>query len=441
MTMEKSSEAAATWFVIVGGAEAGPYTNAVIQLYIEIGELNLDDMCWREGFPDWIPLGRTVEFASPQSSEPSLETSAQPAEPALPSEAEKIILPSSPVLQDERNKPPQSENYLARFWRGEISLPNNHWVRVYSLTALPIVLGIGLWQADFTSQPSRTSPVVVNEGIAQTAGQPEVKTAVAIAIKKPSDTKPSDTKLSDVKPSAIKPPEAKPPEVKLVAIAPLAIKPMDIRPLDVAEGMRAISAIPVYAAIKEKYPAEYPKMEEVLRNGFVERWSTHDLRAKILPFLTAYYQRSLPTASPAAIEKFLRIVAAEQEAILQVNAPSCMAYMKGDASGYSTSDIPAELTARELEIGAEIIRSTGDYNGPTITETEIQKSLSRVVSGASRSLGMPVDEYVKGLNLKLDGTANCEVFIAFYKHLADVTSAEKPKLLRYIVQSIMLPKA
>ncbi len=426
MTMEKSSEAAATWFVIVGGAEAGPYTNSVIQLYLEIGELSLDDMCWREGFPEWISLGRTVEFAPHQSSEPSIET---PAEPASPSEAAEVILPSSPVLQNERNKQPQSENYLARLWRGEISLPDSHWVRVYSLTALPIVLGIGLWQADFTSQPSRTSPVVVNEGIAQPIGPPEVKTAVAIAIKKPSDI--LETRRSDVEP----------PAIKLAAIQPLAIKPLDIRPLDVAEGMRAISAVPIYAAIKEKYPAEYPKMEGVLRDGFLKGWSAHDHRAKILPFLTAYYQRSLPTASPATIEKFLRIVAAEQEAILQANAASCTAYMKGDASGYSTSDIPPELTARELEIGAEIIRSSGEYKGPAIKESEIQTSMSRVVSGASRSLGMPVAEYVKGLNFMLDGTANCEVFIAFYKHLADVTSAEKPKLLRFIVQSIMLPKA
>ena len=65
----------------------------------------------------------------------------------------------------------------------------------------------------------------------------------------------------------------------------------------------------------------------------------------------------------------------------------------------------------------------------------------RVVSGASKSLGMSVGEYVKGLNFKLDGTTNCEVFIAFYKHLADVTSAEKPKLLRFVVQTIVSPKA
>jgi hypothetical protein len=314
-------------------------------------------------------------------------------------------------------------------------------VTAYGLTALPVILALGLWHNDFTPPPSRTSPVVVNEGIPQTGGLPEVKTAVAIAVKKPSDVKPSAIKLSDIKPADAKPSATKLPEIKLAALAPLAIKPLDIKPLDVDAGMRAISAIPIYAAIREKYPEDYPKMEEVLRNGFLKGWSAQDLRARILPFLATYYQKSLPTASPAAIEKFLRIVAAEQEAILQVNASSCMAYMNGDANGYSASDIPAELAARELEVGAEIIRSTGNYKGPAIKETEIQKSLSRVVSGASRSLGMSVDKYLKGLNLKLDGPTNCEVFIAFYKNLADITSAEKPKLLRFVVQTMKSPKA
>ncbi len=57
----------------------------------------------------------------------------------------------------------------------------------------------------------------------------------------------------------------KPPDVKPSAIEPLAIRPLDIRPLDVDEGMRTISAIPIYAAIEEKYPGEYAKMEEILQ--------------------------------------------------------------------------------------------------------------------------------------------------------------------------------
>ena len=337
--MEHSSEATAAWFVIVGDAESGPYTNSVIQLYMEIGELSLDDMCWREGFPDWIPLGRTVEFSSglppkAQPPDPSLETPAKPDESASQSEEAETNLPSSPVVHDGLNKSQQSENNTVRLWRGEFSLPKNYWVTAYGLTALPVILAVGLWQADFAPHPSRTSPVVVMEGSPPTSGLAEIKTAVAIAIKKPSDVKPPDTKRPDVKLSDIKPPAIKPPDIKLAAIQPLAVKPFDIRPLDVDVGMRAISAIPIYAAIKEKYPEDYSKMEEVLRDGFLKGWSTRDLRTRILPFLAMYYQKSLPTASPATIEKFLRIVAAEQEAILQVNAPSCMAYMKGDASGY-----------------------------------------------------------------------------------------------------------
>lgn len=441
MAMENSSEAAAPWFVMVGDAEAGPYTNSVVQLYIEIGELSLDDMCWREGFPDWIPLGRTVEFSSfqppaAQSPEPS------PATPAAPSEVAETNLLPNPVIHDDRNKPPQKENYMARLWHGESALPKSYWVKVYCLTALPVILAVGLWQSDFTSQPSRTLPVVVKEGAPPASGlakvtpaAPQKKIQPPKILRESAEMARANAKAGQVALALIK------PEFKPSVIEPLAVRPLDIRPLDVDEGMRAISAIPIYAAIKEKYPEGYSKMEEVLRDGFLKRWPARDLRTRILPFLAMYYQKSLPTASPAVIEKFIRIVAAEQEAILQANAPSCMAYMRGDASGYRASDIPAELTARELEIGAEIIRSTGDYTGPAITEKEIQKSLLRVVSGASKSLGMSVDEYIKGLNLKLDGTTNCEVFIAFYKNLADVTSAEKPKLLRFVVQTIISPKA
>lgn len=408
MKMEHSSEAADAWFVLVGDAEAGPYTNSVVQLYLELGELSLDDMCWREGFSDWVPLRKTGEF------EPHQPAKAQSPEPP----------PAPPVQPTE-----VAEKSVAKSWRGESARPKNYWVKVYSLTALPVILAVGLWQSDFTSQPSRPAPAVVTEGAPKKIHPPKLlrQSAEAATLYASAD----DLALAF----------AKPPEVMPSPIEPLAVRPLDIRPLDVDEGMRVIAAIPIYAAIKESYPEDYAKMEKVLRDGFLKQWPARELRTRILPFLAMYYQRSLPTASPAAIEKFIRIVTAEQEAILQVNAPSCMAYMKGDASGYRASDIPAGLAAKELEIGAEIIRSTGDYKGPAITEKEIEKSLLRVVSGASTSLGMPMGEYVKGLNLKLDATTNCEVFIAFYKHLADVTSAEKPKLLRFVVQTIISPKA
>ena len=448
MAMEHSSEAADAWFVLVGDAEAGPYTNSVVQLYIEIGELSLDDMCWREGFSDWIPLRQTGEFEphqppKAQSAEPSLATPASPAEAGPPSEGAAPSLPPKPAIHDGRNKPPQNEKPMTRLWRGESALPKNYWVKVYSLTALPVILAVGLWQSNFTSQPSRTAPVVVVEDAPPTSRLADVTPAAAQKkihppklLRKAAEVATMHAKADDLALAFVKPPDVKPSPIE-----PLAVRPFDIRPLDVDLGMRVISAIPIYAAIKENYPEDYSKMEEVLRDGFLKGWSARDLRTRILPFLAMYYQKSLPTASPATIEKFIRIVAAEQEAILQVNAPSCMAYMKGDASGYRALDIPAGLAARELEIGAEIIRSTGNYKGPAIKEKEIQKSLRRVVSGASKSLGMSVGEYVKGLNLKLDGTTNCEVFIAFYKHLVDVTSAEKPKLLRFVVQTIVSPKA
>ncbi len=43
-------------FVIIDGAQYGPYTKSQILNFVKEGRLNANTMCWYEGLPQWQPL-------------------------------------------------------------------------------------------------------------------------------------------------------------------------------------------------------------------------------------------------------------------------------------------------------------------------------------------------------------------------------------------------
>ncbi len=150
----------AIWFVFVGDAEAGPFTRSVIQEYINTGELAFNDMCWRDGFSEWIPLGRTVEFASrqPYSKQPSeiQKLKVELSEADFGHRDSDVNIPPSTTNPVTHHKSLR-KNYFSRHWRGELSLPKSYWLNSYGLTAILVLIGITIGMADFTSYPMFTA--------------------------------------------------------------------------------------------------------------------------------------------------------------------------------------------------------------------------------------------------------------------------------------------
>ena len=57
--------------VAKGGQQQGPYTKSVIRQLVAGGVLSSDDLAWKEGMPEWMPLGRMMaDLPRPSPSRP-----------------------------------------------------------------------------------------------------------------------------------------------------------------------------------------------------------------------------------------------------------------------------------------------------------------------------------------------------------------------------------
>ena len=48
------------YFVALNGQQQGPFAFAQLQAMLNAGQLNLTDLCWREGMPEWQPISTAL---------------------------------------------------------------------------------------------------------------------------------------------------------------------------------------------------------------------------------------------------------------------------------------------------------------------------------------------------------------------------------------------
>jgi len=67
----KSNAAAHEWYVAIDEKQVGPFSVEKVKDLWDRGEVGPDNLCWRSGFSDWIPLSETSELASVLAPRPS----------------------------------------------------------------------------------------------------------------------------------------------------------------------------------------------------------------------------------------------------------------------------------------------------------------------------------------------------------------------------------
>ncbi|MFD2256444.1 CD225/dispanin family protein [Luteolibacter algae] len=60
-----------SWYYSKNGTQLGPIAEADLRSKALSGEVQPSDLVWKEGMPDWKPLGQIAEFQSMQPSVPS----------------------------------------------------------------------------------------------------------------------------------------------------------------------------------------------------------------------------------------------------------------------------------------------------------------------------------------------------------------------------------
>jgi len=104
-----------TWYVFKNGKQIGPTTIEFMKRFASDGLIQEDDFVWREGLENWV---RAREF-------PGLFRSTIPER-----EGSTNNRTADGASQSTKNK---WNNYFARHWRGELSLPISYWVNGFFL--------------------------------------------------------------------------------------------------------------------------------------------------------------------------------------------------------------------------------------------------------------------------------------------------------------------
>ncbi|WP_223644847.1 adventurous gliding motility protein GltJ [Corallococcus sp. EGB] len=90
---EKAAAAQHEWYVAIDEKQVGPWTVEKVKDAWDRGEVGPDNLCWRSGFSDWIPLSETAELASVLAPRPAKPVIVAPA----PVTTSSPTLPAGPV--------------------------------------------------------------------------------------------------------------------------------------------------------------------------------------------------------------------------------------------------------------------------------------------------------------------------------------------------------
>jgi hypothetical protein len=125
------------WFVWRDGTRVGPLSQADLEALVQAGEVTAAHAVCREGSVTWTPLGLVPELGGQRPD--SAPADANPAEAGS---------------DEERAGTDARSFYLARHWRGDLSLPVSYWINgtLVSLLVMALAPAIAL-VVDFSSAP------------------------------------------------------------------------------------------------------------------------------------------------------------------------------------------------------------------------------------------------------------------------------------------------
>ena len=55
---------ASTYYVAMGGQQAGPFDAAALKQYVQGGQLTKDTLVWKDGMPNWIAAGQVPDLSN-----------------------------------------------------------------------------------------------------------------------------------------------------------------------------------------------------------------------------------------------------------------------------------------------------------------------------------------------------------------------------------------
>jgi GYF domain 2 len=123
-----------------GDRELGPYTTSMMAEAVTKGIVRSDDWVWRPGWDEWQVAGTVPGLFRPPPLAPHNRTAPQ-----------ALTAVGSAQVATRRS------NYIARHWKGELSLPVSFWLNTVCLN---LAIGLAFVAAEHTKLLSRETALL-----------------------------------------------------------------------------------------------------------------------------------------------------------------------------------------------------------------------------------------------------------------------------------------
>jgi len=132
--------AAGDWYLVDGGRPLGPFGIDELSRRIAAGTLGAHDLVWRAGFTDWVQAHTVPGLFAPPPVPPTNSTSPSPVLRISSSEERSAPAPMPETVTPSSSGGSKRSGYIARHWRGDLSLPQAYWVNGFLLNMLLTVV-------------------------------------------------------------------------------------------------------------------------------------------------------------------------------------------------------------------------------------------------------------------------------------------------------------
>lgn len=195
--------------------------------------------------------------------------------------------------------------------------------------------------------------------------------------------------------------------------------------------------VELFAALKEIEPAIYERVSASMMEGMRRGRPMSEIRAAILPEVSALYMQRTPYASDEAVIGLTELLVAQMEDLMGKDPRWCYQMMSEDAqlSGEAGSHVRQDLRERELVVGAAVLRSaaTGRY-GPRPDEA-FERQIEEVVGQLMATWGSDAAVLADLGDPSVDAATACGVTLDMYRLILAKPKAEAGQMLRTLYGS------
>jgi GYF domain 2 len=197
----------------------------------------------------------------------------------------------------------------------------------------------------------------------------------------------------------------------------------------------ALEQIPVFAAIRDVYPAEYAVLVKQAIDGYAGGQSEQEILGKGKQLVGTLVARSLVVAPADVVNRQGKLTLTYLQKLNDIDAESCVAYTnpgKGAKPRINLAQRFPDLSKEELALNAAIVQSAVGSKIARPTRQEVTSDLAGVFARLRGTYGSKVALVDAAAVPPADFATFCRINIDFYKHILNMQLESGARVLRYI---------